>query len=211
MVRPWSQGFRRWYLRCASWPCAIDPKEILDCWLRGLKRRGMRYRTVLLCGRRVLTNGRVVVPDRPRLTSSQVALGARLVMRIPRRCRWLAWLCLAPFLVFGGTVVQNGVAADFTPAPTIGPQPITPIPRPPAADPLNLALRESLFQDHRLSHDGTLACASCHDLHTNGADDDQRRTARHGSTIPFTVLSVFNAALNFRLNCEEMAEAQLDR
>jgi cytochrome c peroxidase len=162
----------------------------------------MRHRTVLLCGRRLLTNGRVVVRDRPRVTSSQVALGARLVMRIARRCRWSAWLCLVLFLAFGGTVVRNGVAAAFTPAPTIDPQPITPILQPPAADPLKLALGESLFQDHRLSHDGTLACASCHDLHTNGADDNQRRTARNGSTMPFTVLSVFNAALNFRLNWE---------
>jgi cytochrome c peroxidase len=75
------------------------------------------------------------------------------------------------------------------------------IPQPPAADLLKLSLGESLFNDHRLAHDGTLACAFCHDLRTDRAGDNQRMTARNGSTM-FTVLSVFNAALNFRLNWE---------
>jgi cytochrome c peroxidase len=64
-------------------------------------------------------------------------------------------------------------------------------------DPLKLALGERLFADRRLSLDGTLACASCHDLGTNGAGDD-RTTARDGSRLPFDTLTVFNAALNFR-------------
>ena len=79
-------------------------------------------------------------------------------------------------------------------------EPITPIPRPPAADPLKLALGERLFADRRLSHDGTLACSSCHDLHTNGAA--RRTIARDGSKMPFPTLTVFNAALSFRLNWE---------
>jgi cytochrome c peroxidase len=81
-------------------------------------------------------------------------------------------------------------------------EPITPIPQPPAANPLKLALGERLFSDRRLSHDGTLACSSCHDLHTNGASDDKRTRARDGSKMPFTVLTVFNAALSFPLNWE---------
>jgi cytochrome c peroxidase len=81
-------------------------------------------------------------------------------------------------------------------------EPITPIPQPPIANPLSLALGERLFGDRRLSHDGTLACSSCHNLQTNGADDSHRVTARDGSRLPFTVLTVFNAALSFRLNWE---------
>ncbi|HUB45368.1 MAG TPA: cytochrome c peroxidase [Acetobacteraceae bacterium] len=107
-------------------------------------------------------------------------------------------LCLAPC----GATAQ----APFTPLPppatAAGVQPITPIPQPPAADPRKLALGESLFCDRRLSHDGSLSCSSCHDLHTNGADDDRRTMARNGAKMPFTVLSVFNAALSFRLNWE---------
>src|SRR6266446_6267890 len=64
-------------------------------------------------------------------------------------------------------------------------EPITPVPLPPAADPLKLALGERLFADSRLSHDGGLTCASCHDLHSNGADGKSKRVARDGSILPF--------------------------
>jgi cytochrome c peroxidase len=102
----------------------------------------------------------------------------------------------------GGTIAQPPQLP--TAASTLVPdqEPITPIPQAPPADPLKLALGERLFADRRLSHDGTLACSSCHDLHTNGADDGRRTLARNGSKLPFTVLSVFNAALSFRLNWE---------
>jgi cytochrome c peroxidase len=81
-------------------------------------------------------------------------------------------------------------------------EPITPIPAPPAADPLKLALGERLFADRRLSHDGRLACISCHDIHTNGADGKKLRVARDGSKLSLNTLTVFNAALSFRLNWE---------
>jgi cytochrome c peroxidase len=83
-----------------------------------------------------------------------------------------------------------------------GREPIIPVPQPAPADPLKVALGASLFADPRLSHDGTLACASCHDVHTNGADDDNRKFPSNGSKIPLTTLSVFNAALSFRLDWE---------
>jgi cytochrome c peroxidase len=92
--------------------------------------------------------------------------------------------------------------ANLSDAPPAAEEPILPIPPPPAADPLKLALGESLFEDHRLSDDGTLACLSCHDIHTNGADNGERKTARDGSKLPFNILTVFNAAQNFRLNWE---------
>jgi cytochrome c peroxidase len=112
------------------------------------------------------------------------------------------WLCLLPCLATHNTIAQapfTSPPASETAAET---QPITPIPLPPAADPRKLALGESLFRDRRLSHDGSLSCASCHDVHTNGADDNRRTTARNGTKLPFTVLSVFNAGLSFRLNWE---------
>ncbi|HLG81872.1 MAG TPA: cytochrome c peroxidase [Bradyrhizobium sp.] len=85
---------------------------------------------------------------------------------------------------------QVGAAADE--------EPITPIPQPPAADPLKVALGEHLFNDTRLSADGKLSCSSCHDVRTNGARSDAPR----GGASPFDTLTVFNAALNFRLNWE---------
>ena len=77
-----------------------------------------------------------------------------------------------------------------------------PIPKAPPADPLKLAIGESLFGDRRLSHDGTFACSSCHDIRTNGADNGRRAAAPDGSKIALSIPTVFNAALSFRLNWE---------
>jgi len=81
-------------------------------------------------------------------------------------------------------------------------EPITPVPPPPAAAPLKLALGERLFADPRLSHDGSLTCSSCHDMLSNGADGKRQRIARDGSILPFNTPTIFNAALSFRLNWE---------
>jgi cytochrome c peroxidase len=115
-------------------------------------------------------------------------------------CQWSAWLCLALWFPVSAALAQppdlpttSTVAADQ--------EPITPIPQAPAAAPWKLALGERLFGDRRLSHDGTLACSSCHDLHTNGANR-RRKVARDGSTLPFNIPTVFNSALSFRLNWE---------
>lgn len=101
-----------------------------------------------------------------------------------------------------GATAQPPDLPTSTSTPAVDQEPITPIPQAPAADPAKLALGARLFVDRRLSHDGTLACVSCHDLHTNGATDGHRMTARDGSKLPFTNLTVFNAALSFRLNWE---------
>src|SRR5215469_7980958 len=74
-------------------------------------------------------------------------------------------------------------------------EPITPIPPPPAADPLKLGLGERLFSDTRLSGGGNLACISCHDIRTNGA-----RPTNGTASQPFDTLTIFNAVLNYRLN-----------
>lgn len=124
---------------------------------------------------------------------------------IPTVRRWRrrsVWLGLALWFMASGSLAQPPNLLDSTSALTDDQEPITPIPQAPAADPLKLALGERLFVDRRLSHDGTLACASCHDLHTNGATDGRRTKARDGSRLPFTTLTVFNAALSFRLNWE---------
>lgn len=114
-----------------------------------------------------------------------------------RRIRWWpAWL-LTVGLTLGPAAPAAGPEA---PAPIGRDAAITPVPQPPPVDPLKLALGEHLFNDRRLSHDDKLACSSCHDVHTNGADGSHRTTVRYRWPVPFTVLSVFNAALNFRLN-----------
>lgn len=95
-------------------------------------------------------------------------------------------------------------------------EPITPIPAPPAADPQRLALGEQLFGDRRLSREGTLACISCHDVRSNGTDDRTHPVGPSEATIAMATLTVFDAALSFRLDwegnyrtLEQQAEASL--
>ena len=104
-------------------------------------------------------------------------------------------------LLFGAAcLLALRVATAQAPAqgstPLADEEPITAIPPPPAADPLKVALGEQLFADRRLSHDGNLACLSCHDTRTNGT-----RSAKPPPNH-LRPPSVFDAALSFRLNWE---------
>ena len=110
--------------------------------------------------------------------------------------------CLALLLVITITTGAAQESQPLGPQPAAPQEPITPVPPPPPADPLKLALGEQLFADPRLSHDGTLTCSFCHDVHSNGADSKRLRTARDGSVMTFNIPTVFNAALSFRLNWE---------
>jgi cytochrome c peroxidase len=126
-----------------------------------------------------------------------------VVPAIPRaRWRSLLWIFLALLPLAGGAAGQAPDQQASDARPLADQEPITPIPPPPAADPQKLALGERLFGDERLSGDGKLACTSCHDLKTNGAGDGRTLTAHDGSKLPFNTLTVFNAALSFRLNWE---------
>jgi cytochrome c peroxidase len=115
-------------------------------------------------------------------------------------CRSL-WICLA-LLLASGAIAQAVDSEALDATPLADQEPITPIPSPPVADPRKLALGERLFGDPRLSGDGKLACSSCHDLRTNGASAGRNEAAHDGSKAPFDTLTVFNAALSFRLNWE---------
>jgi cytochrome c peroxidase len=124
---------------------------------------------------------------------------------------------MALLLVASAAPAQAPTSRPSIPQLFVDQEPITPIPQPPAADPLKLALGKHLFEDPRLSHDGTRACFSCHDTRTNGADSDRRDTAPDGSQLPLNTNTVFNAALSFRFNwegdfrtLEAQAEASLE-
>src|SRR5258708_4493787 len=81
-------------------------------------------------------------------------------------------------------------------------EPITPVPGPPAADPLKVALGERLFEDPRLSRSNTRTCASCHDLKTNGASGNAKDREPDGSLLSFNTTTVFNSTLSFRFGWE---------
>jgi cytochrome c peroxidase len=61
-----------------------------------------------------------------------------------------------------------------------------------------VALGDRLFHDPRLSYENTHSCNSCHDTSTNGATAPGSMPGGGALNIP----TVFNAALNFRLNWE---------
>ena len=102
-------------------------------------------------------------------------------------------------------VVGTSVAQAPAPQPLAEQEPITPIPLPPVEDLRQVALGDRLFHDPRLSHDNTRSCNSCHDISTNGASPTNGASASSNSApgaVELNTPTVFNAALNFRLNWE---------
>ncbi|MBL6076865.1 c-type cytochrome [Belnapia sp. T18] len=74
--------------------------------------------------------------------------------------------------------------------------------RPMAVEERRRALGERIFADPRLSGDGSRACASCHDLRTNGATANRRDLGLDGQELPLNTATVFNAAFSFRFGWE---------
>jgi len=101
----------------------------------------------------------------------------------------LTALCLGPVL------------AQSEPAGVMaGVEPITPIPAPPRLDAARLALGDRLFHDPQLSHNNAISCASCHDLDSNGASTQAHDPGPDGKPLELSTPTVFNAALNYRLD-----------
>src|SRR5262245_55156083 len=107
--------------------------------------------------------------------------------------RRIAWLLLA-------LVCLNAASPTTAQSPTLqahtGQEPITPIPAMPPQDPRRLVLGERLFNDPRLSHDGTHSCSSCHDLRTNGASANAHDLTPEGLPLALNTPTIFNAGLN---------------
>jgi cytochrome c peroxidase len=117
----------------------------------------------------------------------------RLTAIVPRATRRVACLIL---VVLAVCAARWSMAQAPAPQPRADEEPITPIPLAPAQDPRQVALGDRLFHDPRLSHDNTRSCNSCHDTSTNGA------SAPTSAAVALNIPTVFNAALNFRLNWE---------
>jgi cytochrome c peroxidase len=59
-------------------------------------------------------------------------------------------------------------------------------------------LGEKLFNDPTLSGDGTISCATCHDLSSGGADGRKIAVGAGNALGDFNTPTVFNAVFNFR-------------
>jgi cytochrome c peroxidase len=79
-------------------------------------------------------------------------------------------------------------------------EPIKPVPPAPAATPARVALGRALFNETRLSGNGRLSCASCHNLARGGADGLPRALGANGQALQRNTPTILNAALNFRQN-----------
>jgi cytochrome c peroxidase len=117
---------------------------------------------------------------------------------ITSRCR-SAWLLAALMLLIGVSPMD---AQSPALQPRAGQEPITPIPTTSTQDPRRVALGERLFNDRRLSGDGTRSCSTCHDIQTNGASGNAHDVTPQGRPIALNTPTIFNASLSFRLNWE---------
>jgi len=78
-------------------------------------------------------------------------------------------------------------------------EPITPL-GPTQTDAAKADLGRKLFHDVRLSGGNAVACVLCHRLDRAGGDDRSRPLGANGRLLDYNAPTIFNAALNYRLN-----------
>ena len=84
--------------------------------------------------------------------------------------------------------------------------PIKPLPQSVKVDQKKVVLGKKLFFDPRLSQDGTVSCASCHDLEKGGDDGLQYSVGVGGKKGNINAPTVYNAVFNFRQFWDGRAE-----
>lgn len=92
-------------------------------------------------------------------------------------------------------------------------EPIKPLPTTLQQDPARADLGRRLFNDKRLSANGKVSCASCHDLSAGGADARRHSVGFDGKLTAVNAPTVLNAAFNFKQFWDGRAdslEAQVD-
>jgi len=98
-------------------------------------------------------------------------------------------------------------------AAALADEPIQPVPQTFNVNPARSALGGRLFRDSRLSGNGRVSCASCHDIGKGGGDGLRYSLGLEGKPTPVNTPTVLNAALNFRQFWDGRAdslEAQVD-
>lgn len=103
-----------------------------------------------------------------------------------------SWIRAAVLTAFACSASAHSGAAEP------GNEPIQPVPQSLNQDPVRAELGGRLFRDPRLSGNGRVSCASCHDLKRGGADALPRSPGLNGKLTEVNTPTVLNAALNFR-------------
>ncbi|HLK59035.1 MAG TPA: cytochrome-c peroxidase [Chthonomonadaceae bacterium] len=117
-------------------------------------------------------------------------------------------LCLLPI---SGRPQTAASEAPDTPASHILEEPIQPIPLEIKLDSRKVTLGNALFHDKRLSHDDTIACASCHSLDKGGTDQKDHSVGIGGAIGGINAPSVLNSGLNFKQFWNGRAETLEDQ
>jgi cytochrome c peroxidase len=108
-------------------------------------------------------------------------------------------------------------SSDFSTPTTVqdktsaAPNPITPLPLSQSLDTRKVALGEELFNDPRLSGDGSISCAHCHNLATGGVDRLTYSRGIGGKEGGINAPTVFNSGFNFRQFWNGRAETLEDQ
>jgi cytochrome c peroxidase len=92
----------------------------------------------------------------------------------------------------------QAVAAYAAESDRNGSEPLSPLPLTLTLDVRKVALGDRLFHEARLSRDGTVACASCHNLKTGGVDRLARSKGVGGQLGGINAPTVFNSGFNYR-------------
>lgn len=98
------------------------------------------------------------------------------------------------------TAVEQPRVVGASVAPEMVDEPVQPLPTVMVLDEAKVRLGARLFQEPRLSLDGTISCASCHPLERAGVDGLSHSPRAGGGTTALNTPTVFNAAFNFRFN-----------
>jgi cytochrome c peroxidase len=96
----------------------------------------------------------------------------------------------------GAATAEDRESLGLTASPLHAEEPIRPIPAPPSQNPALVALGRQLFLDPILSRDGTISCASCHNLDQGGVDGRPHSLGVGGAEGTANAPTVYNAALN---------------
>ncbi|HEY6330919.1 MAG TPA: cytochrome-c peroxidase, partial [Blastocatellia bacterium] len=78
-------------------------------------------------------------------------------------------------------------------------------------DGAKVALGQMLFNDPRLSRDGTVSCSTCHALTTGGCDRRDTSIGINGQAGPINAPTVFNSGANFKQFWDGRAETLEDQ
>lgn len=92
---------------------------------------------------------------------------------------------------------EHHMRASATTQASFENEPIRPLPDAPESNPRLVTLGKQLFFDGILSADGSVRCASCHDIGNGGDDGKQHSTGISGKEGGVNAPTVLNAGLNF--------------